>query len=238
MRVRPSAACIAKIRPRAFWSPAVTRSALRKNWPRCRASSGWSATRTRRRSRICWPATERGRPYHGQILTGDIFETRDILTAPILDADRRPHAPQPQDSGWLPQPLLLLHHSFRARQEPLCRRGSCRRHRCARSPRNTRKWCSPASIWAAGAGKPAARCGFADLLRRLLDETDIERIRLSSVEPMDFSDDLLGLMAETPRISKHVHAPLQSGSDTILRRMHRKYRPRHYADRVHEGPAA
>src|SRR4029077_8722987 len=71
-----------------------------------------------------------------------------------------------------------------------------------------------------------------DLLRSLLDETGIERIRLSSVEPMDFSDDLLGLMAETPRISKHVHAPLQSGSDTILRKMHRKYRPRHYADRV------
>jgi threonylcarbamoyladenosine tRNA methylthiotransferase MtaB len=71
-----------------------------------------------------------------------------------------------------------------------------------------------------------------DLLRRLLDETGIERLRLSSVEPMDFSDDLLGLMAETPRISKHVHAPLQSGSDTILRKMHRKYRPRHYADRV------
>ena len=71
-----------------------------------------------------------------------------------------------------------------------------------------------------------------DLLRRLLAETEIERLRLSSVEPMDFSDDLLGLMAENPRISKHVHAPLQSGSDTILRRMHRKYRPRHYADRV------
>ena len=59
-----------------------------------------------------------------------------------------------------------------------------------------------------------------DLLRRLLAETAIERLRLSSVEPMDFSDDLLGLMAESPRISKHVHAPLQSGSDAILRRMH------------------
>jgi threonylcarbamoyladenosine tRNA methylthiotransferase MtaB len=49
---------------------------------------------------------------------------------------------------------------------------------------------------------------------------------------MDFSDDLLELMAESPRIAKHVHAPLQTGSDRILRRMHRKYRPRHYADRV------
>jgi threonylcarbamoyladenosine tRNA methylthiotransferase MtaB len=73
---------------------------------------------------------------------------------------------------------------------------------------------------------------LADLTRRLLAETEIERLRFSSVEPMDFSDDLLGLMAESNRIAKHVHAPLQSGSDTILRRMHRKYRPRHYADRV------
>jgi threonylcarbamoyladenosine tRNA methylthiotransferase MtaB len=71
-----------------------------------------------------------------------------------------------------------------------------------------------------------------DLIRMLLAETEVERLRLSSVEPMDFSDDLLGLMAESPRIAKHVHAPLQSGSDRTLRRMYRKYRPRHYADRV------
>ncbi len=73
---------------------------------------------------------------------------------------------------------------------------------------------------------------LVDLLRRLLDETSIERLRLSSVEPMDFSDALLQLMSESPRIAPHVHAPLQSGSDFILRRMHRKYRPQHYADRV------
>jgi threonylcarbamoyladenosine tRNA methylthiotransferase MtaB len=54
---------------------------------------------------------------------------------------------------------------------------------------------------------------------------------------MDFSDDLLGLMASSPRIARHVHAPLQTGSDRILRRMHRKYRPRHYADRVLQARA-
>ena len=80
--------------------------------------------------------------------------------------------------------------------------------------------------------EPGSTMRLADLLRRLLDETAIERLRLSSVEPMDFTDDLLGLMAASPRIAKHVHAPLQSGSDRVLRRMHRKYRPRHYADRV------
>jgi threonylcarbamoyladenosine tRNA methylthiotransferase MtaB len=54
---------------------------------------------------------------------------------------------------------------------------------------------------------------------------------------MDFSDDLLRLMADSPRIAQHVHAPLQSGSDTVLRRMHRKYRPRHYADRIEKARA-
>ncbi len=76
------------------------------------------------------------------------------------------------------------------------------------------------------------RLRLVDLVRRLLDQTAIERLRLSSVEPMDFSDSLLALMAESGRIAKHVHAPLQSGSDAVLRRMHRKYRPRHYADRI------
>jgi threonylcarbamoyladenosine tRNA methylthiotransferase MtaB len=80
--------------------------------------------------------------------------------------------------------------------------------------------------------EPGSSVRLTGLIRRLLAETEIQRLRLSSVEPMDFSDDLLGLMAESPRIAKHVHAPLQSGSDRVLRRMHRKYRPRHYADRI------
>jgi threonylcarbamoyladenosine tRNA methylthiotransferase MtaB len=73
---------------------------------------------------------------------------------------------------------------------------------------------------------------LVDLLRRLLAETGIERLRLSSVEPMDLSDELLELMATAPRIAQHVHAPLQSGSDAVLRRMRRWYRARHYADRI------
>jgi threonylcarbamoyladenosine tRNA methylthiotransferase MtaB len=85
--------------------------------------------------------------------------------------------------------------------------------------------------------EPDSTLRLADLLRLLLAETGVERLRLSSVEPMDFSDDLLGLMAESSRIAKHVHAPLQTGSDRILRRMHRKYRPRHYADRIRKARA-
>jgi threonylcarbamoyladenosine tRNA methylthiotransferase MtaB len=49
---------------------------------------------------------------------------------------------------------------------------------------------------------------------------------------MDWSDDLISLVAGSSRIAKHAHVPLQSGSDRILRRMHRKYRPWHYAEKI------
>ncbi len=78
---------------------------------------------------------------------------------------------------------------------------------------------------------------LAGLVRRLLEETGIERLRLSSVEPMDFSDELLELMAESPRIAKHVHAPLQSGCGAVLKRMRRKYRPGHYEERIRRARA-
>ena len=73
---------------------------------------------------------------------------------------------------------------------------------------------------------------LVDLIKTLLDETVIQKIRLSSVEPMDWSEQLLNLMAATSRIAKHVHIPLQSGSDALLRRMRRRYRVRHYRSRI------
>jgi threonylcarbamoyladenosine tRNA methylthiotransferase MtaB len=73
---------------------------------------------------------------------------------------------------------------------------------------------------------------FEQLVRALLEHTGIEKIRISSVEPMDWSDNLIALVAGSPRIAKHAHVPLQSGSDRILRKMHRKYRPWHYAEKI------
>jgi threonylcarbamoyladenosine tRNA methylthiotransferase MtaB len=55
---------------------------------------------------------------------------------------------------------------------------------------------------------------------------------------MDWSDSLIHLMAESPRIAKHAHVPLQSGSDAVLRRMHRKYRPWHYREKIEKIRAA
>jgi len=76
------------------------------------------------------------------------------------------------------------------------------------------------------------RLRFPDMLRAILDHTAIEKLRISSVEPMDWANDLIELVASSSRIAKHAHVPLQSGSDRVLRLMHRKYRPWHYEDRI------
>ncbi|PYT41059.1 MAG: tRNA (N(6)-L-threonylcarbamoyladenosine(37)-C(2))-methylthiotransferase MtaB [Acidobacteria bacterium] len=76
------------------------------------------------------------------------------------------------------------------------------------------------------------RAEFDDLLRRILDETAVERLRISSIEPLDVTQDLVDLFAGTDRIAQHFHMPLQSASDRILAAMHRWYRAEHYARRV------
>jgi threonylcarbamoyladenosine tRNA methylthiotransferase MtaB len=79
---------------------------------------------------------------------------------------------------------------------------------------------------------------FEDLIRAILQETSLEKLRISSVEPMDWSDELIQLMATSPRVAKHAHVPMQSGSDAVLRRMHRKYRPWHYREKIEKIRAA
>jgi threonylcarbamoyladenosine tRNA methylthiotransferase MtaB len=75
---------------------------------------------------------------------------------------------------------------------------------------------------------------FAALVRRIFECTKLPRLRLSSIEPMDWDSELMGLMAEFGggRLARHAHLPLQSGSDAVLRRMHRRYRPWHYAAKI------
>jgi threonylcarbamoyladenosine tRNA methylthiotransferase MtaB len=79
---------------------------------------------------------------------------------------------------------------------------------------------------------------FEDLVRAILAETSLQKLRISSVEPMDWSDELIRMMAESPRIAKHAHVPMQSGSDRVLRAMHRKYRPWHYREKIEKIRAA
>ena len=78
----------------------------------------------------------------------------------------------------------------------------------------------------------APRADLAQVVRRILDETDLEQLRFSSIEPQDVTEDFVALVAASPRIAHHFHVPLQSGSNRILRAMHRWYRAEHYAERI------
>ena len=75
---------------------------------------------------------------------------------------------------------------------------------------------------------------LAGLVRLIFERTLLPRLRLSSIEPMDWDEELIGMVRDFggSRLARHAHLPLQSGSDGVLRRMHRRYRPWHYADKV------
>jgi threonylcarbamoyladenosine tRNA methylthiotransferase MtaB len=76
------------------------------------------------------------------------------------------------------------------------------------------------------------RVELIELLGRILGETGVERLRISSIEPMDVTEELIALFASNERMAQHFHMPLQSGCDRVLAAMHRWYRAEHYARRV------
>lgn len=74
---------------------------------------------------------------------------------------------------------------------------------------------------------------LATLVGALLRIPDLLRIRLGSVESVELSDDLVKIMSSEPRVCRHLHLPIQSGSEDILRRMHRHYTLQQFKDLIH-----
>ena len=74
--------------------------------------------------------------------------------------------------------------------------------------------------------------GFASLLRRVAQTVPEMRVRFTTSHPKDMSDETLRVIAEMPNVCKHIHLPVQSGSDAVLQRMNRKYTREWYLDRV------
>ena len=74
--------------------------------------------------------------------------------------------------------------------------------------------------------------GFPNLLRRVAEEAPEMRVRFTTSHPKDMSDETLHVIAEMPNVCKHIHLPVQSGSDRILKLMNRKYTREWYLGRV------
>lgn len=73
-------------------------------------------------------------------------------------------------------------------------------------------------------GKYKKRLNLTGLLKAIFNDTDMHRIRLSSLKPNEFNDELIQLIADEKRLCPHVHLPIQSGDDSVLSRMGRKYK--------------
>ena len=77
-----------------------------------------------------------------------------------------------------------------------------------------------------------ARFGLPRLVREAGSLAGVERLRLSSIEVNHLTDELIAAIRETPSVSRHLHVPLQSGDDDVLRAMRRRYSARQYIAKV------
>ena len=73
---------------------------------------------------------------------------------------------------------------------------------------------------------------FSNLVEALTKIEDLYRIRISSIEESEIDDKLIDLVAHYPKVAKHLHIPLQSGSDTVLKRMARKYNTEEFFNKL------
>jgi len=166
------------------------------------------------------------------ILTGDIFQLTDVLVAPVLGGE-----------GNHTRPTLKIQDGCNSRCS-FCVIPFVRGKSRSLPPQTVLSEIQHLSdsgfreIVLSGInlgtyGRDLApQVEFLDLLRRVLDETPVQRLRISSIEPLDVTQDLINFFASNHRIAPHFHMPLQSASDRILAAMHRWYRAEHYARRV------
>ncbi len=82
-------------------------------------------------------------------------------------------------------------------------------------------------------GKDLGNINLAWLIKKIMEETSIKRLRLSSIELMEITDELLQVLKQnSSRVCNHLHIPCQGGSQTVLKRMNRKYSLNEYENRI------
>jgi threonylcarbamoyladenosine tRNA methylthiotransferase MtaB len=179
----------------------------------------------------------------GQIFVSDIFAHTELLGAPVFDAANERTRPNLKvQDGCDNRCSFCVIPYVRGQSRSLELRQVLREvnalvaagyREVVISGINLGRW--GRDFVGGGRGRPPR---FEGLLRAILGQTSLEKLRISSVEPMDWSDELIQMMAGSERIAKHAHVPMQSGSDRVLRAMHRKYRPWHYREKLEKIRAA
>ncbi|MDN6205602.1 MAG: MiaB/RimO family radical SAM methylthiotransferase, partial [Staphylococcus simulans] len=87
-------------------------------------------------------------------------------------------------------------------------------------------------IHTGGYGQDLKDYNLAQLLRDLESVDGLERIRISSIEASQLTDEVIDVIKNSNKVVRHLHVPLQSGSDTVLKRMRRKYSMAHFSERL------
>ncbi|MBI5975756.1 tRNA (N(6)-L-threonylcarbamoyladenosine(37)-C(2))-methylthiotransferase MtaB [Staphylococcus canis] len=93
-------------------------------------------------------------------------------------------------------------------------------------------------IHTGGYGQDLKNYNLAQLLRDLESVEGLERIRISSIEASQLTDEVINVLKQSKKVVRHLHVPLQSGSDSVLKRMRRKYSMAHFSERLQKLHAA
>jgi len=173
-----------------------------------------------------------GSQHEAQILVGDVFEQRTLLSTPVFGGEGNHTRPTLKiQDGCNSRCSFCVIPFVRGKSRSLPPNAVIRELRRLSEAGYREIVLSGINLGMYGRDI-SPRVELEDLLRRILDDTTVERLRISSIEPMDVTRDLIELFASSERIAQHFHMPLQSGSDRILGAMHRWYRAEHYARRV------
>src|SRR5580658_566807 len=148
-------------------------------------------------------------PRAAQILTGDIFAHPEFLSAPIQGGESHHTRPilKIQD-GCNNRCSFCIIPYVRGKSRSLPPDSVVRELRALTASGSREIVLSGINLGTYGRDL-TPRVEFIDLIRRILDETPVERLRISSIEPLDVTQDLVELFAQTERIAQHFHMPLQ-----------------------------
>ena len=177
--------------------------------------------------------SEQSAPCHSApILNGDIFAVSDVLVAPVLGGEGNHTRPTLKIQDGCNSRCSFCVIPFvrgRSRSLPV---GTVLSEIQRLSDSGFREIVLSGINLGTYGRDLAPRVEFLELLRRILGETGVERLRVSSIEPLDVTQDVIEFFATNERMAPHFHMPLQSGVNRILGAMHRWYRAEHYARRV------